>query len=100
MLARVQVAGAEVDRRAPAPELNQSRRKTDITQSAEQVRELRSLRWVFREMGASYREYRQRTGAPVSPAVRHAADRFKREQNVPALVSLAGHLDELEILSW
>jgi hypothetical protein len=36
----------------------------------------------------------------VSPAVRDAADRFKREQNVPALVSLAGCLDELDVLSW
>jgi hypothetical protein len=89
-----------VDDRARATKPNSSRRKVDITRTPEQVRELRSLRWVFHDMGDSYREYRRRTGARVSPAVRDAADRFKREQNVPALVSLAGCLDALDVLSW
>lgn len=100
VLARVREAGVAVDQRARATKPNKSQRSVDSTRTPEEVRELRSLRWVFHDMGESYREYRRRTGARVAPAVRDAADRFKREQNVPALVMLAGCLDELEVLSW
>jgi hypothetical protein len=100
VLARVREAGVAVDKRARATKPNKSRRNGDITQTSAQMREIRSLRWVFHDMGDSYRQYRRRTGARVTPAVRDAADRFKREQNVPALVSLAGCLDELDVLSW
>jgi hypothetical protein len=70
------------------------------TQSPEQLRTARSLRSVFLDLGDSYREYRRRTGAPVSEDVRAAANRFRRERNVTALVSVAASLDQLDILSW
>jgi hypothetical protein len=64
------------------------------------VREARSLRRVFEELGDSYRLYRQRTGTPVSRDVRDAAYRFRRELNLTSLVSVAACLDELDILTW
>jgi hypothetical protein len=100
VLARVREADAAVDQRPRTTKSNRSRRTADATRTAAQLRELRSLRWVFHDMGESYRQYRRRTGERVTPAVRDAADRFKREQNVPALVSLAGCLDELDVLRW
>ena len=62
--------------------------------------EARSLRRVFTELGDSYRSYRRKTAAPVSPAVREAATRFRKEPSVASLVSVAAQLDELKILSW
>lgn len=70
------------------------------SRTPEQVREARSLRRVFLEMGDAYREYRGRTGVPVSPEVRAAAYHFQKERNVASLVSVAAHLDELRILAW
>ncbi len=55
---------------------------------------------VFRELGESYRAYRRRTGQPVSADIRTAAERFRHERSVTALVSVAATLDRLEILSW
>ena len=66
----------------------------------EELREARSLRRVFLDMGKSYREYRRRTGEPVSPEVRDAAVRFRRERSVTSLAGVAASLDELRILSW
>jgi hypothetical protein len=64
------------------------------------VREARSLRRVFVDLGDSYREYRRRTGAPISAEVRDAADRFRRERDLSSLVVVAARLDELDILPW
>ena len=66
----------------------------------EQIREARSLRYVFSDLGLSYRQYRRDTGAPVSRDVRDAAYRFRRELNVTSLVSVAATLDALDILTW
>jgi predicted phosphoribosyltransferase len=109
VMARVHQAGAAADRRAKASRPRSSSRQrpaaadplaADVTQSADQVRQVRSLRRVFYDLGDSYREYRRRTGEPVSPTVRQAANRFKQELSVTSLVSVAACLDELEILTW
>jgi hypothetical protein len=108
VLARVTEAGLAVDRRARATRPRPTPRRSVApdplsasgTRTAEQVREARSLRRVFHELGDSYRQYRQRTGAPVSPDVRDAAYQFRRELNLTSLVSVAAYLDELDILAW
>jgi hypothetical protein len=56
----------------------------------------RALRRVFLDLGDSYRSYRQRTGEPVSPEVREAARRFRRELDLPSLVWVAASLDRLD----
>ncbi|HET6578919.1 MAG TPA: hypothetical protein VFG66_11375 [Gemmatimonadales bacterium] len=107
MLSRVSDAGLNIDRRASATRPSASRRRppapdplsADATRTPAQVREARSLRLVFSDFGDSYREFRRRTGAPVSADVRDAACRFRRELSVPSLVSVAAQLDELQI-SW
>jgi hypothetical protein len=68
--------------------------------SPEQRREVRALRRVFLDLGDSYREYRRRTGAEVSPEVRDAANRFRRELDLASLVSVAASLDRIELLTW
>ena len=108
VLARVSDAGRAVDRRARATRPKSGRRdpappdprSASATRTPEQVREARSLRRVFRDLGASYRKYRRQTGAPVSSDVREAAYRFRRELNVASLILVAASLDELEILPW
>ena len=108
VLARVSDAGLAVDRSANATRPKATRRRSaapdslsaSVTRTPEQVREARSLRRVFLDLGDSYREYRQRTGAPVSPDVRDAAYRFRRELNVTSLVSVAASLDQLDVLTW
>lgn len=108
VLARVGAAGRAVDRRTSAPRRKPARGKpapsdplsASVTRTPAQVREARSLRWVFRSLGRSYRQYRRRTGAPVSDEVRAAAYRFRHELDLASLVSLAACLDELEILTW
>lgn len=84
-----------------------SRRRQDPRSSSagsggtpEQVRRARSLRRVFVDLGTSYREFRRRTGAAVSPEVRDAAYRFRREGDVSSLVAVAASLDQLEALPW
>lgn len=107
VLARVSDAGLTIDRRANATRPLASRRRpaapdplaADATRTPEQVREARSLRLVFSDLGDSYREFRRRTGAPVSTEVRDAASRFRREISVPSLVSVAAQLEELQI-TW
>lgn len=106
VLSRVSDAGLSIDRRATATRPNASRRRpapdplsADATRTPEQVREARSLRLVFSDFGHSYREFRRRTGAPVSADVRDAACRFRRELSVPSLVSVAARLEELQI-TW
>jgi hypothetical protein len=76
------------------------RRPAGGSRTPEQAREARSLRRVFLDMGDSYREYRRRTGAPVSADVRDAADRFRQERNVTSLAAVAASLDELHVLTW
>jgi hypothetical protein len=108
VLARVGAAGRAVDRRASAPRRKPARSEpapsdplsANLTRTPAQIREARSLRWVFRDLGKSYRKYRRRTGAPVSSDVRAAAYRFRHQLDVASLVSLAACLDELEILTW
>jgi hypothetical protein len=108
VLARVNDAALAADLRDRASRPKARRRRpspsdslaASATQSPEQLRTARSLRRVFLDLGDSYREYRRRTGAPVSEDVRAAADRFRRERNVTALVSVAASLDQLEILPW
>jgi hypothetical protein len=56
----------------------------------------RALRRVFLDLGASYRNYRRRTGEPVAPEVRDAALRFRRELDLRSLVSVAATLDRLD----
>jgi hypothetical protein len=58
--------------------------------------ETRALRRVFLDFGDSYRSYRRRTGEPVSPEVRDAALRFRRELDLVSLVSVAATLDRLD----
>jgi hypothetical protein len=56
----------------------------------------RALRRVFLDFGDSYRSYRQRTGEPVSPEVKEAALRFRRELDLPSLVWVAASLERLD----
>jgi hypothetical protein len=63
-------------------------------------REARALRAVFVDLGKRYRQYRERTGAPLSPAIRTAARAFKAEPSLLALVPVAGFLDDLALLDW
>jgi hypothetical protein len=56
----------------------------------------RALRRVFLDFGESYRSYRRRTGEPVSPEVRDAAIRFRRELDLVSLVSVAALLERLD----
>jgi hypothetical protein len=55
---------------------------------------------VFVDMGDSYRDYRRRTGEPVSAEVRGAADRFRKDLDVTSLVAVAASLDALDVLTW
>ena len=108
VLARVNDAAVALDLRARATRPKSGRRRpavsdplaASLTRSPAQLREERSLRRVFLDLGDSYREYRRRTGAPVSEDVRAAAVRFRRERNVPALVLVAASLDQLDLLPW
>jgi hypothetical protein len=108
LLERVRQAGLAVHQSRDAPPTARPRRRhTDpprspkvVGRTPEQVREARSLRRVFLDMGDTYREYRRRTGAPLAPEVKEAADRFRRERSVTSLTAVAASLDELEILPW
>jgi hypothetical protein len=77
-----------------------SSRRAAASGTPEQVRRARSLRRVFVDLGTSYREFRRRTGAEVSPTVKEAACRFRREGDVVSLVAVAASLDQLEALPW
>ena len=103
VLARVSEAGLTVDRRGGSTRRRPAQpdaRAASATRTPAQIREVRSLRSVFRDLGKSYRRYRRETGAPVSAEVRNAARRFRRELSVPTLVLVAARLDELDILPW
>jgi hypothetical protein len=107
VLARVTHARIAVDRRANASRPKSRRRRDPIpgapsaaVQTQEEVRGSRSLKRVFRDLGVSYRSYRLQTGKPVAPAVRDAAYSFRANPSLTSLVSVAGFLDELDILTW
>ena len=107
VLARVNDAALVIDPRSRSTRAKSRRtsrastiRDSDRTPTAEQERQARALRRVFVDLGSSYRAYRKRTGEPVSADVHAAADRFRRERNVTALISVAASLDELDILTW
>ncbi len=107
VMSRVIDAGLSVDRRTRATRPAAARRRpaatalsSDSTRTPAEVREVRSLRRVFEDLGLSYRQYRRDTGAPVSADVKDAATRFRRDLNVTSLVSVAACLDALDILSW
>jgi hypothetical protein len=103
---RVAEAGFALERRASASRPKAKRPARSATRasqplgSPEAVRESRSLRRVFSDMGDTYHQYRQRTGQPVLPALRDAAYAFKREPSLTSLVAVAAFLDELGILAW
>jgi hypothetical protein len=105
-MAQVHEAGLAVDRKTAATRPKTRRRRADVTRPSDeplapaQVREQRSLRRVFLDMGDSYRAYRRRTGEPVSAEVRGLADHFRREQDVTSLVAVAASLDALDVLTW
>ena len=85
VMARINVAHRNV------PGRSQGHRKRRVTDS-----NTRALRRVFRDFGQSYRDYRKRTGEPVSTDVRDAAVRFRREQNLGSLVAVAASLDRVD----
>lgn len=86
---------AEADfHRLPVPDPLAAR----VTRTPDQVRETRSLRRVFLQLGDRYDDYRARSGSPESPAVRDAASCFRRQLSFAALVAYAGCLEELDIL--
>lgn len=105
VLARVVDARSAVDLREHASR-PKSKRRRGVAQPVsgqpdpQELREFESLKRVFRDLGVTYREYRRQTGEPVAPAVREAANKFKAAPTLTSLVSVAGALDELEILSW
>ena len=108
VIARVSDAGLAVDRRASASRPKSRRSRPALArptlasgpQSPEEVRQTRSLRRVFHDLGNSYRRYRRRTGEPVKPALREAAVKFREAPSLTSLVSVAAFLDEMEILTW
>jgi len=95
VLAQIHEARRPVGRRP-----RRSRASAALARTPEQLQEARSLRRVFLDLGDAYRQYRRRTDAPVSAAVRDAATRFRKEPSVTSLVSVAERLDELKILTW
>jgi hypothetical protein len=105
-MARIHETGLAVDRRASAARPRLRRRSGDRLQppddnrTPEQIRQARTLRRVFVDMGDSYRDYRRRTGEPVSAEVRGAADRFRKDLDVTSLVAVAASLDALDVLTW
>jgi hypothetical protein len=89
VIARIKDAHRAVEARSRTG-LGKGRRRR-VTDS-----DTRALRRVFLDLGDSYRSYRQRTGEPVSPEVRDAALRFRRELDLVSLVSVAATLDRLD----
>lgn len=90
------------DRHAPSrPERRRRRRRAGSdTPRTPRSPEVRALRRVFVELGATYRQYRRRTGKPASVPLRAAATAFRKEPSLTALTSVAGYLDELALLDW
>jgi hypothetical protein len=89
VMARIKDAHRAVQARSRSG-LGKGRRRRNTDADA------RALRRVFLDLGDSYRSYRQRTGEPVSPEVREAALRFRRELDLTSLVWVAASLDRLD----
>lgn len=102
ILARVKAARRGVDRRASAtrPRVKRGRpRPADSGSSKmEETPETQSLKWVFQDLGVSYRRYRSQIGGPVAPGLRDAAYAFRAEPTFASLVTVAGFLDRLKLL--
>jgi len=105
---RLAAAGEAFDRRHRASRPGTKRRKNSTSLllnaggGADGVhqRERACLRSVFRDLGDSHRRYRARTGHAGTPALRAAANAFKREPSIISLIPVAAFLDELGILAW
>jgi len=83
----------------PKPEAHPASSAGPQSKTTAQQREIQSLKRVFRDMGYAYRRYRSQIGGPVVPGLRDAAYRFRANPSLPALVSVAAFLDELDLLS-
>jgi hypothetical protein len=59
-----------------------------------------ALRRVFRDMGRTQRAMRRQSGQAPFAVVRTAADAFKREPTLAALVGVAATLEEVGLLGW
>ncbi len=105
---RVAAAGLALDRRASAsrPRARRARQTASArlsapsAEEAAEARQAASLKQVFRELGETHRQYRQRTGQAATPPLREAAFAFKRAPTLPALVAVTAFFDELGILEW
>ena len=64
-----------------------------------ELRELQSLKRVFRDLGHTYRRHRKETGGPVNPDLREAAYQFRANPSLPTLIAVAGYLDRMDLLS-
>jgi hypothetical protein len=102
MLARVQAARRDADRRTgatrPKVKRGQPRPAGFGSPTLDETPETQSLKRVFREMGAAYRRHRRQTKDPVLPGLRDAAYTFRAEPTLASLVTVAEFLDELELL--
>jgi hypothetical protein len=102
--ARVQQARRVIDRGANAGDVEAKRLLLPANASSDQLtsdelREFQSLKQVFRDLGASYRRYRRQTGNQAVPGLRDAAYNFRAEPSLASLVTVAGFLDQLDLLS-
>jgi maltooligosyltrehalose synthase len=102
--ARVQQARRVIDRGANAGDLEAKRlllpaNASSNQLSSDELREFQSLKQVFRDLGASYRRYRRQTGNRAMPGLRDAAYNFRAEPSLASLVTVAGFLDRLDLLS-
>lgn len=84
----------------PSSRRQRTKPAVGMTAGAPLTRESRALRTVFRDLAVVHHRYRQRTGEPVSPALRDAARAFKQEPSLLSLVPVAGFLDDLQLLEW
>jgi hypothetical protein len=99
--ARVTNARLAIEKRAGR---SRSRRRNRVSEPAllqneAEVREVASLKQVFRDLGTSYRSYRSQTGEAVNPGLREAAYGFRAKPSLASLVTVAAYLDELDLLS-
>jgi hypothetical protein len=94
---RVATARVAIDRSAKLRP--RSQRKAAESPAETALRDTKSLKRVFREMGTSYRRYRSQTGDPVVPGLKDAAYKFRAEPSLTSLVAVAAYLDELDLLS-
>ncbi len=99
---RVAAAILASERRAKATRPKGAKRSTAATEvEKEKAAHLAlALRAVFRELGDTHRQYRERTGNAGTTALRQAANDFKREPNLTSLTAVAVFLDELGLLEW